>query len=299
MASHPFIRDEFYAVRKNDKIQFRKLIWQHIKYYAHNKAQAILSAWTGGLFISVPNGELKRECQRLSRLSHAFAWLADFALIYLGGNLKRKERLSARLADGMSYLYMAMATIGYFQEHSEHAEQKIHAQWALQYCFYHAQKSMIAFCRNLPSRFLGSIIRFMIFPCGQSMLYPSDKLDHKLVKLMTTNNDYRNNLLKAVYLSGDSRQPVDKMENALQLIIKNRDLYEKISDLKRYHGQELVEKIKEKVKAGELSQIEMDTIISVEQARWDAIQVDEFSQDAMKNKSFMSIIDDIKTPFTD
>ena len=299
MACHPFVRDEFYAITNDDKATFRQLIWQHISYFMRNKAKTICSAWTGGWLIAAPNNGLKREYQRLARLSYAFAWLADLSLIYLGGDLKRKERLSARLADGMSYLYMAMAALRYYQQQEEHLDQQVHAKWAVTYCFYQAQKSMIAFCNNLPSRFLGLFVRLTAFPFGQTMHYPSDKLDHQLARLMTQNNEYRNKVAQSVYLSGDSQQPVDKMENALQLMIAQHETYKKIGDLKRYKSVYLVEKLAEKVKKGELTQDEMDALVEVEKARWDAIQVDEFSVESMKNKLFTSVIDNVKTPFSD
>lgn len=299
MACHPFIRDEFNAITEGDKAAFRPLIWQHIYYFARNKAKAICAAWTGGIFISSPNNKLKREYQRLARLSYAFAWLADLSLIYLGGDLKRKERLSARLADGMSYLYMAMAALSYFQQHEEHADERVHAKWAVSYCFYHAQKSMIAFCNNFPSRILGFLVRCVIFPLGQTMRYPSDKLDHQLAQLMTQNNHYRADLAKSVYLSGDSQQPIDKMENVLQLIIDNREVYKKVSDLKRFKSVYLTDKLAEKVAQGILTQAEMDTLVLVEKARWDAIQVDEFTMESMKHKSFASVINGVKSPFSD
>lgn len=296
MACHPFVRKEFYAVAKQDKAAFRKLIWQHISYFLHNLAKTICSAWTGGVFISAPDSALKREYQRLARMSYAFAWLADLSLIYLGGSLKRKERLSARLADGMSYLYLAMAALRNCQLNEENADQQLHAKWAVSYCFYHAQKSLIAFCHNFPVRPLGFLIRLLAFPWGQSMRYPSDKLDHKLAQLMTQNNDYRTTMSKSIYLSGDAKQPVDKMEHALQLILKHADLYKKVSDLKRYTFGNLQEKLAEKVASGGLSQQEMDDLVSVEKARWDAMQVDEFTFDSMKKKTFASVIDQFKGP---
>lgn len=299
MACHPFIRDEFTAITDGDKTTFRPLIWQHIHYFARNKAKAICAAWTGGILIDAPKNKLKRDYQRLSRLSYAFAWLADLSLITLGGDLKRKERLSARLADGMSYLYMAMAALSYFQQHEEHNDELVHAKWAVSYCFYHAQKSMIAFCDNFPSRMLGFLVRSVVFPLGQTMRYPSDKLDHQLAQLMTQNNHYRDDLAKSIYLSGDSQQPIDKMENVLQLIIDNRDIYKKVSDLKRFKSIYLTEKLAEKVAQGILTQAEMDTLVVIEKARWDAIQVDEFTKESMKNKSFTSVINDVKTPFAD
>ncbi|MFW2571907.1 MULTISPECIES: acyl-CoA dehydrogenase [Legionella] len=296
MACHPFVRDEFYAISKEDKATFRSLIWQHIQYFMGNLAKTICSAWTGGLFISAPANSLKREYQRLARLSHAYAWLADLSLIYLGGELKRKERLSARLADGMSYLYLAMAALLYFQKNEAHADEKVHAEWAVSYCFYHAQKAMIGFCQNFPSRPLGLLVRLLAFPFGQTMRYPSDKLDHQLAKLMMQNNHYREQMTKSLYLSGDSKQPVDRMENALQLIIKHEELFKKISGLKRFKFDALKEKLIDKVNKGELSQEDMDAIVAVERARWDAIQVDEFSFESMKNKQFSSVIDGFPNP---
>lgn len=296
MACHPYIRDEFYAVSKQDKAAFRQIIWQHVGYFMHNFSKAVLAALTGGRLIIAPKGPLHREYQRLARLSYAFAWLADLSLIYLGGDLKRKERLSARLADGLSYLYMGMAALRHAQKNEKQSEHVPHATWAVSYCFYQAQKAMIDFCKNFPMRWLGLVIRFLVFPWGQSMQYPSDKLDHQLSQLMTRNNHYRDEMLASIYLSGDPHQPVDKMEHALQLIIKSADTYKKISDLKRQPLLGLKEKLLEKVASGGLTQAEMDVIIRVEKARWDAMQVDEFDFEAMKKKGFASVIDKQTSP---
>ncbi|WP_419419987.1 acyl-CoA dehydrogenase [Legionella sp. D16C41] len=296
MACHPFVREEFYAISNNNKEAFDNLIWRHIYYFLRNFAKTICSAWTGGLFISAPASPLKREYKYLARLSHAFAWLADLSLIYLGGDLKRKERLSARLADAMSYLYMAMASLRFYNHYNQQADLELHARWAITYCLFNAQKAMLLFCDNFPSRFLGGIMRFFAFPLGASIAYPRDYLDHRLARLMSKNNTYRDILKKWLYLSGDSTQAVDKMENTLQLILANADIYAKVSDLKRYSFGNLKEKLAEKVSAGALSQEEMDAIVAVERARWDAILVDEFKFDSMKSKTFNSVTDSLRNP---
>lgn len=295
MACHPYLRDEFYAVTHDNKKQFKHTFWKHIEYFFHNFAKAVCSAWTAGLFITAPDNALKREYKRLARLSYAFSWLADLSLLYLGGSLKRKERLSARLADAMSYLYMAMAALRFYQHHVN-KDNELHARWAVTYCYHHAQKAMIALCRNFPSRLLGMTIRLLLFPCGQSMRTPSDKLDHKLARMMTRNNAYRDFLTDAVYLSGDKTQSVDRMEQTLQTLIDNEHLYAKISDLKRYKFAGLQEKLVEKGKQEKLSQEEIDTLLAIEKMRWDAIQVDEFAYDDMKNKTFSSITDNYPSP---
>lgn len=297
MACHPFIRDEFYAVAKEDKAAFRDVIWKHIQYFMQNFAKAMCTAWTGGLLISVPKSPMKRDYQRLTRLSYAFAWLADLSLIYLGGDLKRKERLSARLADGLSYLYMAMAALRSVQLNGDDKDEQLHAQWAVAYCYYHAQKSLLALCQNFPSRLLGFIMRFVAFPLGQTMRYPSDKLDRKLAALMTGNNHFRNRLKSFLYLSGDPQQPVDRMEHALQLIINADELSKKVGDVKRAKFGHLKAKLEKKLEKKEITQEEMEQLLAVEAARWDAILVDEFTFESMKQGTFNSVIDYVKSPF--
>lgn len=297
MACHPFIRKEFYAISKDDKKEFANLLWQHVAYFMRNFAKTICSAWTGGVFISAPSSKLKCSYKTLARLSHAFAWLSDLSLIYLGGELKRKERLSARLADAMSYLYMAMGVLRFYQQHPQNEENTLHAKWALKYCFHNAQQAMILFCNNFPSRWLGAIIRFVAFPFGQTQRYPSDKLDNQLAQSMMTNNSYRDDIKKWIFLSGDANQPVDRMEHALQMLISNAALYQKISDIKRYGFNNFKGKLAAKVAKGELTQDEMDTLMAVEKARWDAVQVDEFTFDSMREKVFSSVTDKMPTPF--
>lgn len=296
MACHPYVRDEFYAVAREDKLAFKELLWNHIQYFLRNFARTVCSALTAGYFIKAPANSLKRQYQRLARLSHAFAWLADLSLIVLGGDLKRKERISARLADGLSYLYMAMATLRCYQNNAENLDEKLHARWATAYCFYQAQKSLISMCRNFPSRPLGFLMRLIAFPLGQTMLYPKDRWDHQLAQSMMTNNPYRNSLKKSIYLDETNNHAVTGMEEALQLIIKSASLYPKISDLKRYSFDGLKSKLAEKVARNELTQEEMDTLVAVEHARWDAVQVDEFTFDSMKNQTFRSVADTYKNP---
>lgn len=301
MACHPFIREEFYAIEREDEPAFHTLIWQHIHYFLRNFAKALCSAWTGGYFSSVPRSGLTRESKQLARLTYAFSWLADLSLIYLGGDLKRKERLSARLADAMSYLYMVLGVLRFYQQHETQEgnasqEHLLHARWAITYCLYHAQRAMIDFCDNFPQRIIGRLVRCMVFPFGQTMRYPSDKLDHQLAKVMVTNNDYREVIKKSVYLSGDSNQSVDRMEEALQMIIRNDPLNEKVKDLKRYKFVAYKKKLQEKMAKGDLTQHEFDQLLAVERARWDAIQVDEFSFESMQGAIFTSITDTLPNP---
>ncbi len=286
MACHPFIRQEFYAIQHQDKAKFNQLLWQHVDYFLHNFAKTVCSAWTAGLFITVPRSKLSKYYKQLARLSYAFAWVADLALIYLGGALKRQERLSARLADAMSYLYLAMAALRLAKVHHESKAMELHAEWAVTYCFYQAQQALVAFCQNFPSRVLGGLIRLVIFPFGSRFKPPCDKLDTNIAKLMVANNAYREELKKALHWTNDANQPLDRMEMALQALIQHDDLMAKIPKYKHHSFRQLKTKLSEEVHANRLTQTEMTQLLALEELRWQAIQVDEFTSESIKDKKF-------------
>ena len=290
MACHPFIHDELSAIISGDRGKFSKLIWQHIYYFLQNFATAVSTAWTGGKFSKVPSGPMKKYAQRLARLSSAFAWISDLSLILLGGALKRRERISARLADGMSYLYIAMAVLRVAQEHQDSADHRVHAEWALQYCFYHAQKAMMDLCQNYPVRILGYMASWLLFPLGQTMLYPHDKLSHKLAQLMQRPNDFRRMMSRALYLSGDPTQPLDRVEHAFELLNKHPDIYKTV--LEKYHDKRegLRDALLDKVKDGTLQSADVETVLAIEAACWDAILVDEFDFKEVAAKRYESLI---------
>ncbi len=296
MACHPYIRDEFYAIAGGDEVAFQSIIWKHIAYFLRNTAKTILSTWTAGWFIKVPKHPMKRDCQHLSRLSFAFAFLSDLSLIVLGGDLKRKERLSARLADGMSYLYLGMAALRMVEASDGNADEKLHAQWGLQYCFYHAEQALFDLCKNFPSKLLGFVMRLIAFPFGKRMAYPKDKLDHQLAGLMTKNNHYRDQLLKSLYLSQDPNEPLDRVEQVFQSLLTHAELYKKVHGMKKMNASNMKEELNAAVVRGDITSDDMATLLSVEQARWDAIQVDEFTFDSVNKKTFSSVIGRYKNP---
>lgn len=296
MACHPYLRKEFHAIANKNEEAFQALFWQHAHYTLSNLAKMISSAFTAGIFIQAEKHALRREIQKLTRLSHAFAFLADAALILLGGKLKRKERLSARLADVMMYLYSAMAVIHYFESHGQEKDDIHHAKWATHFAFYHAQAAMLDFCDNFSIKPLNFILRFLISPFGQTMKKPSDNLESKLAKIMCSNNSYRQRILRNFFLAHKSDEPVDRVENAFQLLMKNEDIYKKISDLKQFKFGRLKHKLSEKIKNGALSQEDVDIIIAIERARWDAEQVDEFTFQSCIDGTLTSVTNDLINP---
>src|SRR5690606_10045216 len=109
--SHPYMLKELLALSDADDEAgldaFDRSFWSHAGHSIVNGFRAWWHGWTGGTLAKAPaHAALAPHWRQLSRLSAAFALTADMALLTLGGALKRKEMLSARLGDILSELYL-------------------------------------------------------------------------------------------------------------------------------------------------------------------------------------------------
>ncbi len=143
---HPYLRDEMKALNQKDQELglkvFDQILGQHISYTLSNFARLIFHSFTAGFFAaSYPLQALKGPIRQLSRMSLALAFVSDVALFIMGGKLKRSERLSARLGDVLSYLYLASAVLKYYQDSGEQKWDIPYANWALQTCLYRIQNA--------------------------------------------------------------------------------------------------------------------------------------------------------------
>jgi len=288
MACHPYIQKEFYAVTGGKVAEFDGLLWGHAGYFMRNAIRSFWGGLTCGGFICAPKSPLKKYYKRVSRLSYSFAFAGDLSLMYLGGELKRKERLSARLGDTLSYLYMASAVLKQFKDYGENKDELIYAEWALEYCLCEAQKGLTGLCANFPSKVLGATTRFLMFPFGTTYHRPSDDLDSKVAKSSMTNNAYRERLLSRMYYSGDSTQPIDRVENAFQLVLGSAEISKKITkairarELPKMPIENLLDAALEK---NIITKDEHKQISESEAARWDSLQVDEFEAKDLLSKA--------------
>ena len=91
---------------------FDENFWGHVGHSIGNAARALARGWTGGRIGTAPKGvDRPHHWKRLSRYAAAFALVSDLALLTLGGGLKRKEMISARLGDILSELYLLGAVL--------------------------------------------------------------------------------------------------------------------------------------------------------------------------------------------
>jgi acyl-CoA dehydrogenase len=284
--AHPYIREEMRCVAQTDQAQalheFDQLIRQHIGYFLQNTAKSLLYGLTHGHASRVPKrGRLARYHRQLNQLSASLAFVADASLIILGGTLKRKERLSARLGDVLSHIYLGIAVLKYYHEYGNAQDDLPLVEWALQYCIAQARQAFREFFRNFPRRMIGIGLRMVAFPLGCSVVWPEDTLDQQVAHSMLYNTDLRDRLTDSVYVSKTSDDATGLMEYASAKLISAQAALDKLRQLGK-QGQldkslTLTAQAERAHALDQLNDEEKQTVIEFDEVRKAVIAVDEFS----------------------
>lgn len=179
---HPSLLALFQSIKDDNAKAFGRVIYRFLGGAISNYCRA---AWTGfcaGKNCSVPDSEFKSYYQQVSRMSSALAIAADAALLLLGGALKRKENLSARLGDVLSMLTIAGAVLKQWETSKDKIAEKAAAQWALDHCLYEAQEALYGFYRHFPNRLVAWVLKRKCFVWGRPYMPPSDYLSHQVAR---------------------------------------------------------------------------------------------------------------------
>lgn len=185
---HPFVLPEMEAAANPDEKAgakaFDQLLFKHMGYAIKNSLGAFTMALTGSRFAhSHTSGPTKQYYRDMTRLSKALAVTTDFAMLTLGGELKRKEMLSARLGDALSYLYLGSAVLKRYEDEGCQAADLDYVHYAMNHCLSEAAQALSEAYRNIPSRVAGNLLKFLVFPLGNRFKAPSDKQKRKLLKV--------------------------------------------------------------------------------------------------------------------
>ena len=215
---HPYVLEEMRAAQNGDLDAFDRAFWSHIVYTLNNGARALVMGLTGARFVRVPSSvapECRRYYQQLTRFSAAFAFLADVSMGVLGGALKRKERLSARLGDILSQLYLASATLKRFEVDGRPAGDAPFLHWAIWDAFFRAQVAFTGVIDNFPFAPARALARFVTFPLGRPFRTPDDRLGHRVAMGLMEPGATRDRLTSLVYLPQSLDEPLGALEAAL------------------------------------------------------------------------------------
>ena len=77
-------------------------------------------------------------------------------MLSLGGYLKKKENLSARLGDVLSAMYLASMVLKHFENQGRPAADLPLVEYACRSLLYQAQEQLHSFLRNFPMRWLAA-----------------------------------------------------------------------------------------------------------------------------------------------
>jgi acyl-CoA dehydrogenase len=286
---HPYVLREMLAAKDEDRkaasIEFDKALSGHIVHTASNKLRAFFHALTGSAFASAPElcaPETVRYYKDLSRISAAFAFLADVSMLVLGGSLKRKEKISGRLGDALSMLYLGSATLKRFEDTGRPQQDLPFVHYAMQDILYQAQQALDGVIANFPSRIVAAGLRVVLFPLGKRFSPPSDDLNHQCASLLLSPSAARDRLTKGMYLSTSEADPTGQLEAAFLATIACEPIENKLR--KALKKGKLVRRMQEDIATlaldqGVITAEEFSVWQRKETLRKGVIKVDDFPQD--------------------
>jgi len=282
---HPYVLKEMQAARDGDLAAFDAAFFGHAWHVVANEVRTFVMAVTGSRFVSVPRGaapQVRRYYQHLTRMSSALAYAADISMLALGGSLKRRERISARLGDVLSMLYLASATLKRFEDEGRQEGDLPLVHWSVQDALARAAEALHGVLANFPMRWIGAILRLAIFPLGRRFAPPADALGHEVARLLIAPSAVRDRLCAGIYLPKAESDPLGCLEAALDAAIRAEAVEAKIRAAQKsgtISGRGAEELTQAALAAKLIGGEELSLLKRAAQLRDEVIRVDHFPQD--------------------
>jgi len=283
---HPFVLKEMEAAQDPDferaLANFDRHLFGHIGYAISNAARSFWLALTHARYSNVPvSGPTERYYQHINRFSAAFALSADVAMLTLGGGLKRREMLSARLGDVFSAMYLASMVLKHFENQGQHAADLPVVEWACRTLLYNAQEQLHGFLRNLPNQWAAMGLRALVFPRGRQYSAPSDELGQQVVALITHPTETRERLCAGIYATDEPGSPLGALQRALERAEALVPLEQRLRDAARsglISADHPLEQIESAERQGIITGAEADQLRRYDELVMDIIGVDDFER---------------------
>jgi len=293
---HPYVLQEIAAVREPDAkkalVDFDAAFFGHAAFVVSNFARVLWLGLTRGRALNVPGDRhTRRYYQQLTRLSGAFALAADFTMLVMGGALKRREQLSARLGDILSQMYLASAALKRYEDCARPAEDLPLLHWSVRDAFYRIDQAFYALFVNMPRPAWCMMIHKLIFPYGREFKPPRDDLGRQVVRVLLEPGPARERLTAGVFVPQDENEPVGVLEAALRAVIAAEPVEAKLRAAVKagvIHGKFADEIEAQALGSGVISQAEAEALARAATLRREVIMVDDFPQDLGKSEIVQS-----------
>lgn len=288
---HPYVLKEIAATQNPDTKQavkdFDKALFAHLGFATSNKIRTFWLGLTSSRLVLKPQSDFTgRYYQHLTRFSSTLAFLSDVTMGVLGGELKRREMISGRLGDMLSYMYIASSVLKFYEDKGRPAHDREIVQWSLDYCLYQTQMAADGVLRNFPIGWLGKALRLVVFPLGMPVSAPSDKLQRKVARQLQEAGPMREELTHGMFKTPAEFNNAAKVDRALRLQLEIEPLVKKVATalgVKPENHQVVI--FAEQAKNDDIiTDDEYKLILEAEKARLDIINVDDFETEEMVHK---------------
>ena len=282
---HPWVLKEFQAAQQADAerglSEFDHAIFGHVGFLLGNLARSLFLGLTRGRLSRSPvDGPTRRYFQQLNWMSAAFALSADVAMMTLGGALKRKERLSARLGDILSELYLTSAVLKRFEDQGRPEADLPMVHWACTNSLYRMQESFRLLFRNLPLRPLAWLLRLTVFPSGGPYTETHDRVDRNVARILLSPGPARDRLTAGIFTTDDPKYRQGQIEQAFRHAARVAPIERTLRDARRsglLRGEGYEAQIDEALAEGIIDVGEAEALRRMQALRRDVIMVDSFA----------------------
>lgn len=288
MRCHPYVFAEFEAASLDDEhkslLWFDKALMGHMTYFMTNFVRTLVLGLTSGRLVRMAKGKKKRYFQQATRFSAAFAMLADISLLVLGGSLKRRENISARLGDILSYLYILTSVLKHHADQGENKSDLPIVRWASQYCLYQIQQRFDELLKNFPRRGLGYFLRWIIFPFGMRFSLPRDKLSQKIAYLFLEPTATRFRLSEGIFFAHVPSNMCAVLEDALSKVVAAEEVEKRVKQAVhdgKIKSDSLSDQVQQAFEKEIITKADLEIFLAAEEARLKVIAVDDFAADEL------------------
>jgi acyl-CoA dehydrogenase len=287
---HPYVLREMNAAKDKDKrrslVEFDQALFGHIGYTLSNAARSFVMAATLARFSATPDtGATKRYYQHVNKFSAQFAFATDMAMLTLGGYLKQKEHLSARLGDVLSALYMASMVLKHYENQGRPEADLPLVEWSCRTLLYKAQEQLHGFLRNFPNRWVAGAMRLVIFPRGRTYFAASDRLGRRIVEPLMVPSESRERLCDGIYKTVEPGNPIGLLQEALVLAMTAEPLEKRIRvegvKTGRISALDLPGQIEQALAIGLITAAEAQLLREYDRKVMEIIHVDDFESEEL------------------
>ncbi len=281
---HPWVLKEMKAAGLADPKQrlkeFDRNLFGHIGFALSN---AVRSFWFGLTFSRIGNAPgdayTRRYFRKLNRYSAALALMADTSMLLLGGKLKFKEKLSGRLGDVLSQLYIASSMLKRYHDEGGPASDQPLLAWAFHDAMHKIEVALSGALRNFPIRPVGWLLWMLVFPHGRRAQAPSDRLGHRAAALLMSPSDARDRLADGVFLTPCENNPAGRINSYLAKVVLAEPVERKFLKALKNSDIEALDfpaQLAEGVAEGWITAAEKTQLEELRAMTLDAISVDDF-----------------------